>query len=391
MPRRRLPDWISSYAKFTENSESPISFHTWAGLSCLAAALQRKVYLRWGHTTLYPNQYIVLVGPSGQARKGEPITIASKMVTSLRLPQIGEDNSMEAVIREMKNAVTNFTDKSSGKIKFQCAVSCFVEELSVFVGQQNTAFLAYLTNWYDSRDRWKRTTKHQGTDELLGVCFNLLAATAPDWIPYMFSREAIGGGFTSRCLFIVEEGKAKIIPNPNLVPIDEGLRSSLKHDLELISTLSGEVMLDKKALDAYTAWYEKEEKKIQSGRPAIDDPLFSGYVSRRATHVKKLAMLCMASRGDELVITLRDFERALAFMESVEAKMTKAFHGIGKPKYVEETELILTYIAKRRKATKSDILKTYIRTVDSYTLDLVIKNLTDMKLVRAIRDTAKGE
>src|SRR5574337_1692764 len=142
--KRRSHDWIRAFEKYTENSESPRMFHTWAACSTLAAAMQRRCYMRWGHDTIYPNLYVVLVGPSGRVRKGDPINIARSFVTPLRLPTIGEDNTPEYIIRFMRESATNFTDQSTGKVCQHSSVTCFVEELSVLTGERNTKFLAYL-------------------------------------------------------------------------------------------------------------------------------------------------------------------------------------------------------------------------------------------------------
>jgi len=146
--KRKLHDWLTSYIKYTENSEAPTSYHAWVGISCIAATLQRHVYMVRGHAKIYANQYIVLVGPSGEARKGEAISIGRDLVESIGIPIIGEDNSQEAIIRDMSLSIVTFTDKTTNQIKTQCAVSCFAEELAVFTGYQNSTLLAYLTNWY---------------------------------------------------------------------------------------------------------------------------------------------------------------------------------------------------------------------------------------------------
>jgi hypothetical protein len=389
--KRKLPDWLSAYMKYTEWSESPINFHVWGGMSCIAGALQRKAFIRWGHTTLYPNLYVILIGPSGQARKGEPITIARTFLDKIDIPMIGEDNSMESIIRSMRDSLTNYSDPITKRIMFQCAVSCLVEEFAVFVGQQNVPFLAYLTNWFDSRDRWKRATKHQGTDEIIGMCFNLLAATAPDWLPSILPREAIGGGFTSRCIFVVEEGKSKIIPNPNLAPDTRRLKDDLIHDLEIIHTLVGEYKFDEPALASYVKWYEEQEESIRAGHSPIPDPIFAGYVSRRATHLKKLSMSIAASSHNDLVITQRDFKRALGLMVAAEQRMSRVFSGIGKGKFTEETEAVGYYLSNRGSATKSELMRHFFRTVDEFSLTIAVQNLSSMKLIKVIRDTSKNE
>lgn len=384
MTKRRLPDWITGFQEYMKWSESPLSFHLWGAVSAIASAMQRKCYIRWGYNTLYPNQFVVLVGPSGQSRKGDAINQARWFVERLKVPMLGEDNSQEAIIREMKNSVTSFKDGSTGKITFQCAVSVFLEELAVFTGQQNTQFLAYLTNWYDSRDQWKRTTKHQGVDEIMGLCFNIFAATAPDWLPYILPREAIGGGFTSRCIFVVEHGKSKIVSNPNAVQENTQLRSDLVHDLELIKSISGEYKYSPKALELYCQWYEQEERKIAEGRPAVSDPLFSGYMARRGMHLHKLGMVLSASVSADRIISEKDFNRAKTLLEVTERNMPRAFTGVGRARYAEETQAVLGFISKRGEASRSEILRAFTRTLDSQSFDMVIKVLEQMKLIKVV-------
>jgi hypothetical protein len=385
MSKRRLDDWLSAHIDYTENSESPISYHTWAGVSCIAAALQRKVYVRWGHSTFYPNHYIILVGPSGQSRKGEPIMIARDLTEGINIPTIGEDNTQEAIILDMRYSFTDYTDGTTGKIKIQSAVSCFIEELSVFTGFQNSTFLAYLTNWYDSRDKWTRRTKHQGTDEIIGMCFNLLAATAPDWLPHILTREATGGGFTSRCLFIVEEGKGKTISNPNLNPPDLTLRKNLIHDLEVIHTLSGEMKFDPAGLALYEAWYQQSDLDIKEGRLILPDPFFDGYRGRRPAHLIKLGMGMSASRGGDLTITEGDFKRALTLLEYAESKMPKILGGVGRSKYAEDTEAVMAYIQRRGEVKKSELLQVFWRNVSGEALEAILGVLAGMKLVEVER------
>lgn len=389
--RRRLNDWLSNYIKYTENSESPTSYHTWAGLSCLASALQRKVYLKWLHSTLYPNLYIILVGPSGRARKGEPITVAQKMMDSLGIPSIGEDNSRESVVRDLRNSLNNFTDSSTGKIMFHCSAYCFIEELAVFTGYQNTDFLATLTNWYDSRDHWRRGTKHQGRDEIDGVCFNLLAATAPDWLPHILPKEAVGGGFTSRVVFIVEERKGKTIASRHGIGVDHALEEKLKYDLEIISTLSGEFDLDKAADRFYESWYLQHSELCERGdHPFIGTELVN-YLSRKQTLLRKLGMILSVSRSNELLISEGDLKRALALLDLAERKMNMVFKGIGRNRYVMETELVLDFMKAYGTISHSQILRMLMRQIDNQTLKQVMEGLNSMGLVESTRDKETGD
>ena len=375
---------------YVVGSESPRSFHRWAALGCVAAAMQRKCYMRWGHTTIYPNNYIILVGPSGQTRKGEPVMLARSFAEALQIPLVPEDTSMEKLIRRLRQTATNYEDKDTGTIMIQSSVAGFLEELAVLIGEQNTKFLAYLTNWYDSRDSWTRETKHQGDDDLAGVCFNLVAATAPDWIPYMFTREAIGGGFTSRCLFVVADRKAQIVDDPDRFPINQELKTNLIHDLEHIHAMTGEFVFEPRAKKRYQEWYRHDEENIRKGFPVISDPYFAGYISRRATHVKKISMALAAAQSNRRIISLDHFDRAVRGMLELEKLMPKAFVGVGKPKYIQETDLVMNYIKERGQCTKAEILRNFRRFLDDYTLEAAIKVMMAMDLVSVHREAPSG-
>lgn len=378
---------MASYLEYVEPaSESPVAFHLWAGLGVVASALQRKTWLRRGHSIIYPNNYIILLGTSGQTRKGEPIQIARTFAEYLDIPMVPEDTSMEKLIRTMRNSGTKFTVADTKEVLEQSPIAGFLEELSVLLGEQNTRFLAYLTNWYDSRGKFSRQTKHQGDDNIEGVCFNLVAATAPDWIPYMFTKEAIGGGFTSRCLFVVEQRKMKIIADPDQFPIDKKLEADLRHDLEHIHLLTGEYIWEPRARRMYNDWYEDTERRIGRGDIPISDPYFAGYLSRRGTHLWKICMALSASRSNSRTITIADWDKALSLLTNLEKKMPRAFTGVGKPRYIQETDMVIEYIKSRGEVTRGQILRDLHRFIDDYTLEAAIKVMYSMEMVTVLKD-----
>ena len=343
--RRTSKTWLEDYLKFVENSESPISYHRWSAISLIAGALQRRVYMKRGHSLIYPNMYIVLVGPSGLSRKGEPIQIARTFLEQLNVAIIPEDNSKESIARDMHDCTNNFTDQTTGRIMTQAAVTCFSEEMAVFCGYQNIGLLSNMTNWYDSRDKWERRTKNQGIDEINGVCFNFLSATDPSWLPGILPKEAIGGGFTSRVIFVVEDRKRKTIADPDEFPADEYLRAKLLADLEIVMTLTGQMRFNRGAKEIHDKWYNREEQLMQTGKHPISDPFLHGYIARRETHLRKLCMCLSASRDNNLVVVEEDINRAVDMLEEIEPKMHQVFKGMGTTKYAAETQLVLELYA----------------------------------------------
>src|SRR5690606_35947248 len=154
----------------------------------------------------------------------------------------------------MKRAATNFTDPTDGNIKFHCAVTAFSEELSVFLGQGDIAYLASLTDWYDSKDDWEYETVGRGKDSLQGLCLTFCGGTAPDWIQSMLPQEAIGGGFTSRIVFIVEDKKKHIVPEYEMDEEAIELGNKLRRDLERIGNLRGAMTFTDTAKELYKTW-----------------------------------------------------------------------------------------------------------------------------------------
>lgn len=389
---RELADWLDSYLVYTENSEPPITYHTWCGLSLIAGALQRKVHLQWGFERLHPNLFVVLVGPSGRARKGVALGIAKDLLARISTVSMApEAASREAVILAMKRGMGNYTDPETNKIMMHCSLTAFSEELAVLLGQSDVKLLANLTDWYDSKDAWAYETIGRGRDSLEGLCLNLLGATAPDWLQSMLPQEAIGGGFTSRVIFIVEEKKGKTVPKHELTAAELELCEKLARDLERINQLKGSFSFEPAGEKLYIDWYSEQDRLLAKGKAAIEDTRFAGYCERRATHLRKLMMLMSASRDDSLIITPPDFHRAVKVLVSAEVKMHWTFGGLGRAKHSNVTDQVMRYIQQVHVTTRSALLSKFYRDLDSSTLKEVEEVMDQMKVIKVKYLTEQGE
>lgn len=383
---RSAGDFITSYLEYCEPSEPPISYHTFNALALISAAAQRKCYLRWGYETLYPNIYVVLVGPSGRCKKGTSIGLAKDILEALNIPKIADNASRQAIIRTMREAETRYTDRSTGKTELQSAVVAFSNEFSVFVESQDTKFLSTMTDWYDSVNEWEYDTLGRGKEKVFGVCLTLVAATAVEWLPGMLPNEAIGGGFTARILFVVEERKAKIVPYHQTTPEQERLIKSLRLDLQIIHNLSGAFGLSDDAREYYIHWYTKQEQGMESGVFPIADARFRSYCDRRATHLRKLSMLCSLSRSNSLVIEQKDMERALGYLLMIEPNMPKAFSGVGSSRHALLLDKVTNYIYNKGRVSLSLMMQDFPGEIDSERSRIIIDTLSAQKVIQVYRD-----
>lgn len=340
MAQRHNPDWIEGYLNYVEDSEPPRLFKEWCAVSVIAAALQRKCRLEWGTTTFYPNLYVVLTAPAGKARKGTAMSPARKFIERIGIPMAAEAVTREALIRTLKDSETMTTSETG--IIMHSSLAVFSPELTVFLGYNNVQLMSDLTDWFDCAEKWVYRTKTAGTDEINGVFINLLGATTPDLIRSTLPLDAIGGGLTSRMIFVYEEKKGKIVPFPFMSPDMKDLESKLYYDIECINMLQGQFKFTPAFLSLWGDWYTAQEGRNPFGDISIR--AFDGYIERRPTQILKLSMIMNASRGDSMTLDRCDLERAIDLLERTEVKMPRAFGGIGTSASSQLTYRLLEYL-----------------------------------------------
>jgi hypothetical protein len=374
---RQLTDWITGYLTYTNTTEPAETFRTWTAISVLAGALQRKCKLEWGTLTFYPNMYIVLVGPSG-ARKGTAMTPGLVFLDELGVKVAAEAITREALIRELKNANATDQNITTGKMIFHSSLTIWAQELTVFLGYGNLQLMSDLCDFYDCRNRWTYRTKNMGTDEIIGVFVNLFGGTTPSLIRSAMPIDAIGGGLTSRIIFIYEEDIARCQPMPFLSDAQLGLREQLKMDLERIHAMHGDFKVTKEFLDSWTEWYIQQYKV---------DPFedsghrFEGYFRRRPVHVMKLSMIVNASRTDRMIIEANDFNRALGILEEAEKKMPNTFSGVGRYQHAETLTAIISELGMRGEMTLEELTYMFRNDIDKFTLRGIMDGIKGMGLV----------
>jgi len=376
---RALPDWVDGFMRFTENTEPPKLFRLWTALSIIAAALQRKCYLPWGSLTFYPNMYVVLVAPSGKARKGTAMSPGLDMLDDLGIKLAAEAITREALIRELKNSNNTIIHPQSGKTEFHASLTIFSQELTVFLGYQNRQLMSDLTDWYDCRKRWTYRTKHMGTDEIIGVWVNLIGATTPELIQTSMPLDAIGGGLTSRMIFVFEQRKGKIVPAPFYTDEELQLRRALMIDLERIHMLQGEFRASENLLDCWVDWYTSQEDN-----PPFEDPRFSGYFERRPGHIMKLSQILSASRSSSQIIEGKDLARSVSILNSTEVKMPYAFSGVGKSGTADVLSRVMSEVGNRGEVRFEDLMGMFYHDVDKRALETIVHTLEAMKFAKVV-------
>jgi hypothetical protein len=333
MASRRLPSWLEAYLAYTAESESPEDYHIWVGISTIAGALRRQVFFDMGYFSLYPNLYVVLVGPPGRCKKSTAMRTGRAVADQVP----GIDFSVDSTTRERL-----VLDMSTSYKDGQSAITVHSSEFASLVTSSGMDMVAFLTDIFDSPPEWTHKTKAGGTNKVKAPFCNMLAAATPEWIAKGLPLDTIGIGFTSRIIFVYADTPRKKPPFPRLTEAQKRLEEFLREDLAAITTLNGEFRFNEGAQELYEAWYEA---RFDEPNPT-HDPRLDGYFERKPMHLIKLCMIVSASKRDDLIITEDDFTQALKLFDRAEKNMPRVFAAVGRNPLFAEQEAAMDLLAR---------------------------------------------
>jgi hypothetical protein len=344
---RNYGDWLKEFCDYASFGEAPRRMYFWAGVSAIAGALRRKVWIDQAYFKWFPNFYIVLVAPPGIVSKSTTASIAMRLLRRVPGIKFGPDVvTWQALVGAFAEATEMFP--LGGDYHAMSAITIESSEFGNLLNPADKDMVDLLVSLWDGKEgAFEKRTKMSGNDQVENPWINLIACTTPAWIAGNFPEYMIGGGFTSRCIFVYAQEKHQYVAYPGLV-VPKHLRSTedrLVQDLEHISlNIAGEYKLSAKAIEWGEAWY----KYHYTHRPAaLDDDRFGGYIARKQTHIHKLAMVLAAASRDDLLIHAEDLAVANKVVTDLEADMPGVFSKIGRSDVSLQTDRFLSYVRKR--------------------------------------------
>lgn len=378
--------WINAYLQYVEETEPPELFKLWVAIGSVAAALQRKCWLDWKLERIFPNMYIVLCGPPG-CRKGTAMRPARYFLDQLGIPLAVEATTREALIRKLSNCTVSDPElEALGFTSMHSSLTIFSEELTVFLGMNNWQLMSDLNNWFDASDKWTYETVGRGEDTVIGVWVNLLGATTPDFLETALPQDAIGGGLTSRIIFVFGDRKSRLVSNPVITEKEEMLKDVLLEDLDRIQMLKGAFTFTRGYFNLYDRWYSEHNKV-----PPFTDRNFLGYNDRKALHLRKLSMIVCASRSSEKILTEEDFSVALAILNETEQYMHFSFSGRGRSSQAWLIEQILRRIISFKAVNMQALYSEYYKDATKEEIDGIIRHLCAMGRARLLYNSETRE
>ena len=344
------PSWLKQYLTLSEGTEIPDIFALWCGLSTLSAALGRNVWIDMSIFNIYPNMYIVLIASSGRCRKSIAISqlesLTSKMDPGLNL--IAQKLTPEALIEAMR-------DKKEGYHQSFAVIDELVNFLNKRAYEQGLGGL--LIALYDCKESFEYRTKSRGKEKLKNTCLGLLGGATMDSMREVIPLDAIGGGLTSRMLFVYVKNPMPPVPRPRKKEEHEAIKRELILRLDQIALLKGEFSLTKEAW----AFYDNDYINFYNSSPLYENKHLKGYASRRHTHMLKLSMLFSIAETNKMIVELSHIEQALALLIDTETHLVEIFDQITSTETGSRVDLIRSFIHKRGDCSLEDLQRAFSR------------------------------
>lgn len=340
--------------EYASYGEAPKRMHFWAGVSAVAGSLRRKVWIDQAYFRWYPNFYTIFVAPPGIVSKSTTAGIAMNLLRRVPGITFGPDVvTWQALIGAFAEATEGFDHES--KLCVMSALTLESSEFGNLLNPQDKDMMDLLVALWDGKPgAFEKRTKNSGNDKVENPWINLIACTTPSWIASNFPEYMIGGGFTSRCLFVYADKKEKHVAYPGL-SVPKNLREiedKLVEDLVTISkAMVGEYTLTPEAIAWGEAWYDQHYKVKNV---TLDDGRFGGYIARKQTHIHKLAMVLAAAESSDLIITLDTLALAERMVTDLEPDMQFVFSKIGKSESALYTERLIWFVQQRNSVAYSE-------------------------------------
>ncbi len=291
------PDtFLDRYMAYNAEIETPQAYDFMCGLWLLSTAIGRRIRIERPRAPVWMNLYIILCAESGTTRKSTAVRRAEEVYNASEYQHeyltVTGSATAESLTKDLGRQSAN---AGSGQA---CIV---VSELVTLLGRERYSMgvPGLLTDLYDcpTRREIRRASAEPVTIDRAFI--NLLSASTPSWLVRAINPDVIEGGFTSRCLFVVEEQRKRRIAWPNIAVSEAAQLRTLVSDLRNVRELAERhakrgITMHEAAIRRFVSWYEHRSSDSS-------DAYSVSFEAREDHHVLRLAGLLAANDGSWMI------------------------------------------------------------------------------------------
>lgn len=413
---------------FMENIHAPDDYLDIGFYYMIAAALQRRVWLGDLSSPVFPNMYVLLVGPAGVGKglTTGPVTAflthhkympgstdpngvqlktpleeavdAAELMAPGRasenekmLFEVAPDSgSFEALVKRMSKASrpAKFLGPD-GRIKPYAHASMHValdEFTSIFKRHAEDTVSFFLTVWGEKRS-YERETIGRGRESILHPCLSMIAGTTPENLKKLTEIDVVGTGLSRRIVMVwAERNRYEQMFIPPRTEEQNKARVELLTYLRTLSRVCGPVVMAPDAREYLSEWWSDKQARRACKSPLVDD-----YEANRAIHVQKMAIAFhYADQRPDNVITLDTARRALEFMQRIDAKRDRCLEHVGRNPLSTLSRRVAAFIKQSGHVTRGELLAMFYSELQQYELEEILSALRERGEIEQIAHPKKG-
>lgn len=327
-------DFFSDFMSYTETSLSTKLHRTWAGISLIAGAMERRVWVRAGRHISYPNLYVFLVAPPGTGKYiiedcydlwNSTIEPGTEQPAFHTAPH---SVSRASLIDELNKSQRSFLPPS-GAIYIYNSLLVAAEEFQVLLPNYDAPFIGTLNRIWNNPADHHETRRHGPAKDVLirNPQLNIIAGATPAYFA-AFPEEAWNTGLIRRVImvFSATPQQKDFFQDEEMDQLSEA-KQHLTTRLAQISNLFGEATWTIDAFQKVRLWH-LEGSENSGGPPVPTHSKLQYYCKTRTQMLVKLALVSGISRLGIPKIELPDVDRAMEWLFEAEAVMPDIFRAM---------------------------------------------------------------
>lgn len=332
--KRHFDNFLDAYVNYARNQYAPEQFTLWAGISIVAAVLERKVWLQEKNFKNYPNLFVILAAGPGIG-KTSAIRPAVELVYGIQKQEMNPYfKTIEGVSSSagLRNVMMNLDNMPDGINQFSSIFMIGKEGSESALKNHGDDFRSAACALYDCEERYQFTLKEKQITIPQPV-MNMLVGTTFDFLGSVVDQNSVFGGLASRFTYILEkdtkmrgeffQGVEVVDEKEEVIKAEKALASigfgysretkeKLIEDLYQIHRMYGNYRIKKEVVLIVKEWFESFKKEYNN----TESERIRAINIRKRALLKKLIMILAAARSNDLVITGAHALEAIELIES---------------------------------------------------------------------------
>ena len=282
---------LGSYVSYARHlTAAPLVYHLATGLAVISGCVGSSVsYMGAGDTEYWPNQYSLMLGPSGMHK-------TTAMNLGLELLRRASPEAIYSDQYSLESFILGLRDRPSRVLAVEEFATMLTDmDRSYMVGLKET-----LTKLYDPRQEFIRSTKSDGKVSIRRPSLTIIAASTPDWLVSHLKEVDFISGFMPRFLLWPSDRREPEPPGGVLAQADPQTRNAL------VIQLGRLVSLKDRPPGPNLTFQASAVRRIDTLRTEYAGRMDTEYVPRElgglynrcASYAAKIAaLLCVADNG----------------------------------------------------------------------------------------------